>query len=99
MKTFFDGIYIRSSEHEDMEYPIKLEYYKTWDEDENVEAKYGIEIVETEFIDGKVNIENEMVKNITSNINQIDEILTVLRDKEVTPIGMLDALDEMSIKI
>lgn len=96
MKTFFDGIFIDGSEpDEQIEYPIKLEYYKTIETEENVEAKYGIEVVETEYIEGKTNIENKKVKNIAKTSEEIGRILGLLRDNKVTPIGIQDAIDEI----
>ncbi len=96
MKTFFDGIFITDNEYqENLEYPIKLEYYKTIQTEENVEAKYGIEIVKTEYKDGKVNIENNIVNNLTPNVEEAERILTILKNNTVTPIGMQDVLKEM----
>ena len=96
MKTFFDGIFIdgNNSQNEG-EYPIKLEYYKTIKTEENVEAKYGIEIVVTEFINGKVNIKSKAIDDIANTSEQIDNILTILKNNEVTPIGIEDAIDEI----
>ena len=96
MKTFFDGIFIdgNNSQNEG-EYPIKLEYYKTIKTEENVKAKYGIEIVATEFINGKVNIESKAIDDISNTSEQIDRILTILKNNEVTPIGIEDAIDEI----
>jgi len=98
LKTFFDGIFIDCSKHEELEYPIKLEYY-TIETEENVEAKYGIEVVKTEFMDGTVNVESKRMENITDNHVKIEEILTILKNNEVTPIGMQDVLNDMFIRI
>lgn len=96
MKTFFDGIFIdgNNSQNEG-EYPIKLEYYKTIKTEENVKAKYGIEIVVTEFINGIVNIKSKAIDDIANTSEQIDNILTILKNNEVTPIGVEDAIDEI----
>ena len=100
MKTFFDGIFIDGSEpDEQIEYPIKLEYYKTIETEENVEAKYGVEIVITEFINGKINVESKMIENVSSNEFEVDKFLTILRDNQVTPIGIQDALDETFVQL
>ena len=101
MKTFFDSIFIDSEKlrREDINYPIKIEYYKTIAREENVEAKYGIEIVKTEYIDGNVRVETGKYDNIAGNVNEADKILTVLRNNEVTPIGMQDVLDDMFANI
>lgn len=96
MKTFFDGVFIAKEHLEEagIEYPIKLEYYKTSGE-ENVEAKYGIEVVKTEYLDGNVKIETKEIKNLTNNIEEEEKILTLLRNNEVTPIGVEDVLKEI----
>ncbi len=101
MKLFFDGIFIDEKEERDdnKQYPIKLEYYKTVKKDENVEVKYGIEIVKTEYINGNVNIESNKLDNLTSNIDEVDKILTIMRNNKVTPIGMQDVLEEVFINI
>ena len=96
MKTFFDGIFINSNDAQNEgEYPIKLEYYKTIKTEEDVKAKYGIEIVVTEFINGKVNIESKAIDDISNTSEQIDRILTILKNNEVTPIGIEDAINEI----
>ena len=97
MKTFFDGIFINKNRllDEGIEYPVKLEYYKTVTGNENVENKYGIEIVKTIYKDGNENIEKNEVPNITNNQDEADRILSILRDNEVTPFFIKDALDEI----
>ena len=99
MKTFFDSIFISgNSTDEETEYPIKLEYYKTIDKKENVEAKYGIEIVKIEIIEGKVNVESEALNNITNSQEEIDRLLTKLSNNSVTPFGIQDLLEELFVK-
>ena len=101
MKTFFDGIFIDTKKlrAEGIQYPIKLEYYKTITIEENVEARYGIEIIKTEYRDDEVKINSNKVENITNNVEEANKILTVLRNNEVTPIGMEDVLDDMFTSI
>lgn len=97
MKTFFDGIFIDKNRllEEGIKYPVKIEYYKTITGKENVENKYGIEIVKTEYKEGNVNVEKEEVLEVTNNSNEADKILTLLRDNEVTPIAIQDVLYEL----
>ena len=96
MKTFFDSIFIDSkSEQNESEYPIKLEYYKTIRTEQNVEAKYGIEIVITEFKKGEVNIQSSTIDNIANTSEEIENVLTILKNNEVTPIGIEDAILEI----
>ena len=96
MKTFFDGVFVsnKTLEKAGIQYPIKLEYYKTSIE-ENVEAPFGIEIVKTEYIDGNVNIETKEITNVTDDEIKQNEILSILKNNEVTPIGLDDVLKEL----
>ncbi len=96
MKTFFDGVFVsnKTLREAGVQYPIKLEYYKTSVE-ENVEAQFGIEIVKTEYIDGNVNIETKEVTNVTDDEIKQNEILNILKNYEVTPIGLEDVLKEV----
>lgn len=96
MKTFFDGVFVsnKTLEEAGIHYPIKLEYYKTLIE-ENVEAQFGIEVVKTEYKEGLVNIETKEVDNITNDEEKQNKILTVLKNNEVTPIGVVDVLQEL----
>ncbi len=97
MKTFFDGIFIDKNRllEEGIKYPVKIEYYKTITGKENVENKYGIEIVKTEYKEENINIEKEEIYELTNNSNEADKILTLLRDNEVTPIAIKDVLYEL----
>ena len=96
LKTFFDGVFVDSNNvQNENEYPIKLEYYKTIKTEESVEAKYGIEVVETEFLKGKVNVESKKIENLVTSSEEIDRILTFLKDNQVTPIGIEDAINEI----
>ena len=96
MKTFFDGIFIsqKSLEEAGIKYPIKLEYYKLFEE-KNIQKKFGIEIVKTEYIEGNVKIETKEVKDITSDEQKENEILSLLIKNEVTPIGVEDVLEDL----
>ena len=75
MKTFFDGIFIDSEKlkEEEIEYPIKLEYYKIISIEKSVEEKYGIEIVKTEYRDGNVYVESEKTENVTDSDEEIND--------------------------
>ena len=96
MKTFFDGVFIsqKALEEAGIKYPIKLEYYKTIG-DENVQKRFGIEVVKTEYIEGNVKIETKEVKNITDDEQTENEILNLLKSNEVTPVGVQDVLDDL----
>lgn len=100
MKTFFDSVFINgSSLNEDPEYPIKLEYYKTIEMKENVEAQYGIEVVETKFKEGKINVESERLENLTNNQDKIEKLLTVFRNNKVTTFEIQNNLEDLFIQL
>ena len=96
MKTFFDGVFIdkQKLEEEGIKYPIRLEYFRT-SMQENVKEKFGIQVVKTEYLDTKVNVETKEVNNLTDNIYEANRILTLLKNNEVTPIGVEDVLQEI----
>lgn len=96
MKTFFDGVFIDRSRlmEEGIKYPIKLEYFKT-SEEENVETKYGIEVVKTEYIDGDIRTETKTINNLTNSVIEQEKILNLLKSNEVTPIAVEDVLDDI----
>ena len=95
MKTFFDGIFISKNllEEAGIKYPIKLEYFKTLNE--NVESKFGIEVVKTEYLEGNVNIETKEITNIAGDEQKQEEILSLLRNNQVTPITLEEVLEEI----
>ena len=108
LKTFFDGIFISKEHLEEagIKYPIKLEYYKiARDENvrdtnqvkefENTNGKYGIEVVKTEYLEGNVKIETKEINNVTNSLDEADRILTLLRNNEVTPVGVEDVLEDL----
>lgn len=97
MKTFFDGVFMnrKQLEEEGIEYPIKLEYYRTSIDEENVGTEYGIEIVKTEYLSDNVKVETKEIKNVTNNIWEENRILKILKENEVTPVGLQDVIGEI----
>ena len=101
MKTFFGSIFIEKEKLEEagIEHPIKLEYYKIINEDEFISksnAKYGIKIVKTEYLDNDTKIEDKTIKYLSSNEQKVNDILTILKDNEVTPICVQDVICDFS---
>lgn len=96
MRTFFDGVFIDREKLKEagINYPIKLEYYKILDT-ENSQVKYGIEIIKTEYLDENVKIETKEIKNIINNSSEQERILMLLKNNEVTPIGVEDVLQDL----
>ena len=101
MNIFFGGTFIKKEELQEagIEYPIKLEYYKIINEDEFVKknnAKYGIRVVKTEYLENDINIEDETIKYLSNNEQKVDEILNTLKQNEVTPITTKDVISDIS---
>ena len=101
MKKFFGGIFVKKETlaEADIKHPVKLEYYKIINEEEKLESKdfrFGIEIIKTEYIDEKVEIEKKEIKHLSNDEEKIDDILTVLKCNEVTPVSVEDVILEIS---
>lgn len=92
MKHFYAGTFINRDDLKSIgiEYPIKLEYYKTRP---NIEVtknenkiKYGIEVVKTSYIHEEIKVENTEIKEFTEDEVIVNKILDTLKRNEVTPI-------------
>lgn len=89
IKKFYGGKFIDKERlnKEGINYPIKIEYYKIYDNEENKEIiQYGLEVVKTEYRTEKINVENKEVLKVTKEEKIIDNILDKLKNNEVTPI-------------
>lgn len=92
MKHFYAGTFINRDDLKSIgiEYPIKLEYYKTRP---NIEVKknenkikYGIEVVKTSYNHEEIKVENTEIKEFTEDEVIVNKILDTLKRNEVTPI-------------
>ena len=103
MKMFFSSTFMKQERLEEVgiNHPIKLEYYKLINEDEittQQKAKFGINVVKTEYIKDNIKIENKKLQYISSDEKKIDEILHILKENEVTPVIVEDVLNDFSKK-
>ena len=99
MKNFFGSIFINRDKlyEAGINYPIKVEYYKITNEEEKIKENkliYGIQIIKTEYRD-KIGVEHEKIEHITNDENEITEILSLMKENEVTPIGLEDVILEI----
>ena len=99
MKNFFGSIFINRDKlyEAGINYPIKVEYYKIINEEEKIKENkliYGIQVIKTEYKD-KIRVEQEMMENITNDENEITKILDIIKENEVTPIGLEDVIFEI----
>lgn len=101
MKIYFGSTFIEKEKLEEagINYPIKLEYYKIINEDEMIKgqkAKFGISIEKTEYIENETKKENKVIQYLSNDEQKINEILTVFKENEVTPISVEDILYDFS---
>ena len=100
MKTFFGGTFINKETLEEagIEHPIKLEYYKQINEDDiksKDKAKFGIIIIQTDYIDNKANTKTKEIKYITNDEIQEEKILNIFRENQVTPINSEEIIADL----
>lgn len=104
MKIFFRSTFIKEEALNEarIDHPIKLEYYKIINKEENLrqeKAKFGIYIVKKEYKEGGLRKENEKIQYLTDDEKQIERILDTLERNQVTPIGLQEIINEMSYQI
>ena len=82
-----------------VEYPIKLEYYKTQTNEEDVknqkDIKYGIEVIKTSYIDETVSIEKRTIPEIIRDEIKIIRILDKLKENKVTPVSAEYVIEDL----
>ena len=97
MKNFFGSIFINRDEllEEGINYPIKVEYYKITNEPEKEnKLLYGIQVIKTEYKE-KIGVEQNRIEHITNDESEITKMLNLIKENEVTPIGLEDVIIEI----
>ena len=99
MKNFFGSIFINRDELREagINYPIKVEYYKITNEEEKIKQNkliYGIQIIKTEYRD-KIGVEQNKIEHITNDEKEINKMLGIIKENQVTPIGLEDVVLEI----
>ena len=101
MKYFFGCTFMSREELANIgvKYPIKLEYYKTQTNEENIrnqsDIKYGIEVIKTSYINEKASIEKRTIPEIISDEIKINRILDKLKENKVTPISAEEVIEDL----
>lgn len=96
MRKFFADVILNKDELKESDSNrIELEYYKIAKNVKKDQRTYGIEIVKTEYLDNKRLKESENIYNVTNDENVIDNLLNILKENQVTPIGLCDVVDEL----
>ena len=91
LSNFFGSIFINRDKLREagINYPIKVEYYKVINE-----LTYGIQVIKTEYRE-KIGVEQKRIENVTNNELEINNILSLIKNQEVTPIGLEDVIVEI----
>lgn len=104
MKTFFGGNFIKEEmlSEAGIYHPIKLEYYKRINEDEILKenkAKFEICIIKTEYKTKEKIIEEKEIKYLTNDEKRVNQVLNMLKENYVTPIGLEDVICDYAKEI
>ena len=97
MKNFFGSIFINRDEllEAGINYPIKVEYYKITNElEKENKLLYGLQVIKTEYKD-KIGVEQNRIEHITNDESEITKMLSLIKENEVTPIGLEDVIIEI----
>lgn len=98
LRTFFGKTTINNEDAEQANFDrMYLEYYKNVNEREikKDEKPYGVTIIKKTQIGKILEIEEKEVKNILNRENYVDNILKLLVEYKVTPIGLDDVLQDL----
>ena len=101
MKYFFGCTFMSREELANIgvKYPIKLDYYKTKTNVENIknenEIKYGIEVIKTSYIEDKVDVEKRTIPEIIKDEIKIEQILSKLKQNKVTPVSAEYVIEDL----
>ena len=98
LREFYGDTIIDKNDYNelDVQYKLELKYYKIHNlADNGIEKNYGIEVMKKEFNKNTIKEESEIFFNIANSEEQVDMILNVLSKNKVTPIGVLDVLDDI----
>ena len=98
LRTFFGKTTINNEDAEQANFDrMYLEYYKNVNEREikKDEKPYGVTIIKKTQIGKILEIEEKEVKNILNRENDVDNILKLLVEYKLTPIGLDDVLQDL----
>ena len=86
------GRVIISKEEWEGTYPMELEYYLTKETKDDKEEHFGIGIKKTYTDNKEVTIEQKEINGILKNENRTKELLNLLLENKVTPIGLKETV-------
>ena len=76
-----------------------MEYYKSIETKEDRPsdnyARFGISVVKTEYIPDNIKIVSREVKDISADERKIENLLSILKEMEVTPIALEEIIKDL----
>lgn len=104
MKTFFGEAFIpkETLEETGIKYPVKLEYYKDVNEENFIggnKTKYGISIVQTEYVPNNTKIKTKNIKYLTNDEKEDEKILNIFKESQVTIINSEEVISDLGFYI
>ena len=100
-KKFYGEIFMEEEKlkNNGIYYPIKIDYYKIEEDAKENEIKYGIEIVKTEYKDNEEKVEINKMYELSNKEKEIDEILNIFKNNQVTPVSANEIVADLLYKI
>ena len=89
------GKVIIGKEEWEKDYPMKLEYYLTKETEDDKGDYFGIGIKKTYIEDKEVNVEQKEINGILRNEKQTKELINLLLENKVTPIGLKETITDI----
>ena len=95
MKNFYGATYIQKEvlEQNHIYHPVRLEYYKV-EKEEKHKLFYGIEVVKTEYKEEQPHVVTNIVEQVTTEENEIIELLEKFKKGSVMPEVLEDMIEE-----
>lgn len=95
-KHFGDTIIKKEDSKEEESNSFKIEYYEIESSISEAEYlnQYGLEIVKRNIKDGEI-VERKGIMDITKSEEKINNLLDILHRNKVTPISLIDIIEDL----
>ncbi len=101
IKEFYGGTFLNTQETINSSEKIELKYYKIINEvagKRTNHIKYGIEVVKKCIKGNIITEEKKEIFNCIENEDTAEKVLEILKVNKVSPINVVDILEDMSYK-
>lgn len=101
IKEFYGAISMKVNniDYSNKEGKMELKYYKIISKfSDNKNRRFGIEVIKKCICDNVVSEEKKEVFNCIEKEDVADQVLEVLKTNKVSPINVVDILEDMSVR-